>query len=543
MSITASTAVGQQSYRPPVHVSPNQQYNNASNRYAGIAALESNARPNQPVQSEQYYQEQAPVTENRSPHLQARIANAFSGLGNRRQDRRAQSQTQQRQPQRRQQVVNEPTPVQQYASSAQPEEREEVLEYVPPQVRNQPVRERAPTPVQAHPRPVEEVVQRRAAPQRYPVQLIETEKSPSVMERVTSPEQEYAETVVPDPYYDQPSIQVTSAQEFDAEVLPALETQERVVIRELRQEEPVRRVTQTPVYPPIRQRPKTKARPISILNTPNEGTIDPRFGVQEDEDERMEVENSLRESYQEIDEPEDITGDEDEDEDDLLEELPERERQQLDKSCGELRYDLLNDPITSIAVDISPPRSELVSPTGAEYRTWTDQFGRTVGSGSVATVRRGYALVQANGGYQKVPVGNMSDADLAAMSSYWQLPSECTISTSSFTGRNWIPQTVTWKASNLCHKPLFFENIQLERYGHSHGPFTQPIHSAVHFFTSLALVPYNSGITPANECQYALGFYRPGNCAPWLREPFPISLAGAQNQAAAVTAGAFLFFP
>ncbi len=75
-----------------------------------------------------------------------------------------------------------------------------------------------------------------------------------------------------------------------------------------------------------------------------------------------------------------------------------------------------------------------------------------------------------------------------------------------------------------------FEDIQLERYGHSHGPFSQPVHSTLHFFSSLVMWPYQTAIHPPNECQYALGFYRPGNCAPWLKDPVPISLRGIARQ-------------
>jgi len=45
-----------------------------------------------------------------------------------------------------------------------------------------------------------------------------------------------------------------------------------------------------------------------------------------------------------------------------------------------------------------------------------------------------------------------------------------------------------------------------------------------------------------NECQYALGHYRPGNCAPWTVGPVPISLRGALLQAKVVT-GAVLILP
>ena len=100
---------------------------------------------------------------------------------------------------------------------------------------------------------------------------------------------------------------------------------------------------------------------------------------------------------------------------------------------------------------------------------------------------------------------------------------------------------MTWKASALCHKPLYFEQIQLERYGHTSGPWSQPFLSGGHFILNIAALPYKMGINPMNECQYALGYYRPGSCAPWLLSPIPLSLRGAAAEAGAIFGGGALF--
>jgi hypothetical protein len=97
--------------------------------------------------------------------------------------------------------------------------------------------------------------------------------------------------------------------------------------------------------------------------------------------------------------------------------------------------------------------------------------------------------------------------------------------------------TWTWTASALCHKPLYFEEEALERYGHMAGPLAQPALSGAHFFLNIAVLPYKMGINPPNECQYALGYYRPGSCAPWILDPIPLSLRGALFQTTAVAAG------
>ena len=92
----------------------------------------------------------------------------------------------------------------------------------------------------------------------------------------------------------------------------------------------------------------------------------------------------------------------------------------------------------------------------------------------------------------------------------------------------------------MCHKPLYFEEEALERYGHSTGPISQPFVSAAHFFGSLALLPYQMGVDPPGECKYALGYYRPGSCAPYVVPGFPISARGAAYQAAAVAGAVYL---
>jgi len=114
-------------------------------------------------------------------------------------------------------------------------------------------------------------------------------------------------------------------------------------------------------------------------------------------------------------------------------------------------------------------------------------------------------------------------------------PHECSIDQGGWhAGRAWSETTYLWKASALCHKPLYFEDEQLERYGHSWPPCCQPLVSGAHFFTRLPVLPYCMGVEPPTECIYALGHYRPGSCAPYMIEPIPISCRGALFQAGAV---------
>ena len=225
--------------------------------------------------------------------------------------------------------------------------------------------------------------------------------------------------------------------------------------------------------------------------------------------------------------------------DDLPDEPEELPIKPPEKSCAQFRHELLNDSIRDISLDISPPASSLRDQYTSISRNWTDRSGNVIATGAMVDLRRGYVILDGIEGRQKIPYAKLGEADLNAIADYWRLPKLCSVGDRGSATRNWVGQTYTWKASNLCHKPLFFENVQLERYGHSRGPFAQPIHSVAHFFVRLATVPYQTAITPANECQYALGFYRPGNCAPWLKDPVPISLSGARRQALVSGFGGF----
>jgi len=198
------------------------------------------------------------------------------------------------------------------------------------------------------------------------------------------------------------------------------------------------------------------------------------------------------------------------------------------RGCEEFRGLLLDKSIRDISLDISPPGSYRSNDKAQLFRSWTDASGNVIASGTMVDLRRGYVILDSG---QKLAYAKLGEADWAAIEEFWLLPSSCSIGHRGNLVRSWTPQTVTWHASSLCHKPLYFENIQLERYGHSRGPFMQPIHSTFHFFGRLFTLPYQSAIHPPNECQYALGFYRPGNCAPWLLEPIPFSRDGIRRQA------------
>jgi hypothetical protein len=118
------------------------------------------------------------------------------------------------------------------------------------------------------------------------------------------------------------------------------------------------------------------------------------------------------------------------------------------------------------------------------------------------------------------------------------IPIECDLEGGNFNERNWCQTNVMWKASGLCHKPLYFEDPHLERYGHEWGPISQPIVSGAHFFGTFFILPYKMGLQTPNECVYALGHYRPGSCAPYMIDPLPFTWRAALFEAGAWVGGA-----
>ncbi len=224
------------------------------------------------------------------------------------------------------------------------------------------------------------------------------------------------------------------------------------------------------------------------------------------------------------------------------------ERDDSFEDCEQVRSRALADDIANVRLDTAPefpvggdkeasPRTKQDAfVQKAPTRAWYDSQGRfVVDAKLVDLVNEHVVLKSSSGATQRIHLHELSDADLVYVAEVWGLPVSCTLGPLSPTDRDFVPSTVHWRASGLCHKPLYFEDVQLERYGHEVGPVMQPIISTARFFGDVVTMPYKMGIHPMNECQYSLGYYRPGSCAPWTMGPIPISLRGGLFQAAAVT--------
>ena len=232
---------------------------------------------------------------------------------------------------------------------------------------------------------------------------------------------------------------------------------------------------------------------------------------------------------------------------DVLEDLP--------FSCEDFRKRIASQTIDQVSLDISPPyrpdemdekRYQGLKEEFDEkqsIRTWHDRDGNALTTGRLNDLAYEKAVVETNDGSKDtLPINQLSEGDIAYIADNWGLPKECLIEQVAYTPRKWTPSTMTWKASNLCHHPLYFEDVNLERYGHTRGPLLEPVVQSAHFFANIAILPYKMGVHCPSECQYALGYYRPGNCSPWIKPPVPISARGAIAQAATMT-GMFWLIP
>lgn len=105
--------------------------------------------------------------------------------------------------------------------------------------------------------------------------------------------------------------------------------------------------------------------------------------------------------------------------------------------------------------------------------------------------------------------------------------------------RPYEPWNYYWTATAFAHRPLYFEQVNVERYGHNAGCL-QPVFSAAHFFGTIPILPYKMGMDHPNEPVYTLGHSRPGDCAAWERHDLRWSLCGAIAQGAVTTGLVFL---
>ncbi|MDR2756641.1 MAG: hypothetical protein LBC20_13125 [Planctomycetaceae bacterium] len=197
----------------------------------------------------------------------------------------------------------------------------------------------------------------------------------------------------------------------------------------------------------------------------------------------------------------------------------------------------------SSTVSVPTPRL----PKSTELQNPTIQAETTIQSGTVPAPTPNDTLISSGSGRGMVCPDNagfksIRDISVDIRPTPGELPKECPLSTTVYNGRHFAQTCYQWKASSVCTKAAYFEDVQLERYGHTICPFLQPVISGAKFFLTVPLLPYKMGITPPNECVYTLGHYRVGNCAPHMLDPLPISVRAILFESAAV-GGAIALIP
>ena len=227
-----------------------------------------------------------------------------------------------------------------------------------------------------------------------------------------------------------------------------------------------------------------------------------------------------------------------------------RDCEQEAESCRtDLNYLKRQERISNVSLNITPSltpaevdmaaaeETRLEKIAEAPLRTWRDRAGNVIADGNLEDYRHDKVVIRTvNGSFRYVPTSKLSELDRCFVNAVWNIPSECNFESERYEMRDFRLTTFTWVAANTCHKSLYFEQVGVERYGHSSGPIIQPIVSGAHFFGDIALLPYHVGIHPPNECVYTLGHYRPGECAPWLLPGFPVAKRGFTWQGLALGA-------
>jgi hypothetical protein len=106
--------------------------------------------------------------------------------------------------------------------------------------------------------------------------------------------------------------------------------------------------------------------------------------------------------------------------------------------------------------------------------------------------------------------------------------------------RNFIAIEYCWDAPNLFHSPLYFEDVGLERYGHTYCEPFQSIASVSKFGVQLAGIPYQMALAPVHKREYPLGYYRPGDPAPYKCYQIPWNTEAALKAAYVYTGLSFI---
>lgn len=123
----------------------------------------------------------------------------------------------------------------------------------------------------------------------------------------------------------------------------------------------------------------------------------------------------------------------------------------------------------------------------------------------------------------------------------WGFPDEDVIRIkTTMTKRDFPPTQAIERASYVVYQPLYFQQINAERYGWDLGIF-QPVVSAGQFYGDVLLFPYKFAANPPWHCDTNVGYALPGDPEPLRFLTTPFSWRGVAAQAGVAVGGAAIF--
>ncbi len=112
-------------------------------------------------------------------------------------------------------------------------------------------------------------------------------------------------------------------------------------------------------------------------------------------------------------------------------------------------------------------------------------------------------------------------------------PDEPVLSNTPYYGRAWPQMKMIVPSHYVCHKRLYFEEVNSERYGWELGIF-QPIVSTGFFLKDFFLFPYHAGTEMCRRFDSSAGKCLPGDPVPYLLYPPELSATGTLAEGAVI---------
>jgi hypothetical protein len=104
-------------------------------------------------------------------------------------------------------------------------------------------------------------------------------------------------------------------------------------------------------------------------------------------------------------------------------------------------------------------------------------------------------------------------------------PNDPIISTETYQGRQFYPTRMEVAPYYLCHGRLYFQQINVERYGWDLGVYA-PLISGLAFLYDFVTLPYHLATEPCRHFEYNTGWCLPGDPVPLLLYPLHVSPTG-----------------